>query len=183
MTLRTLPMALRQRLHTVGLWVGMAAIVAGCATPPSSTPHPEPAPAPELEAHAPEPVSPAAMAAPDLPIRGTSVANNPREYRREAAVHLYAQNNKRIYLGKLPPLLYAVGVIEADINAQGYVTHVRWLRAPTQAPEVMSEIERMIREASPYPAPVNVGKLTYTDTWLWHKSGRFQLDTLTEGQL
>jgi hypothetical protein len=27
------------------------------------------------------------------------------------------------------------------------------------------------------------GKVTYTDTWLWDKSGRFQLDTLTEGQL
>jgi periplasmic protein TonB len=182
MTPRTLLMALRQRLHTVGLWVGMAAIVAGCATPPPSTPPPEPAPAPEPEAHAPEP-PPAAMAAPDLPIRGTSMANSPREYRRDAAAHLYAQNNKRIYLGKLPPLLYAVGVIETDIDAQGYVTHVRWLRAPTHAPEVISEIERMIHEASPYPAPVNMGQLTYTDTWLWHKSGRFQLDTLTEGQL
>jgi periplasmic protein TonB len=41
----------------------------------------------------------------------------------------------------------------------------------------------MIRQASPYPAPIKVGKHTYTDTWLWHKSGRFQLDTLTEGQL
>lgn len=27
-----------------------------------------------------------------------------------------------------------------------------------------------------------LGRVTYTDTWLWHKSGRFQLDTLTEGQ-
>jgi hypothetical protein len=27
------------------------------------------------------------------------------------------------------------------------------------------------------------GRVTYTDTWLWDKSGRFQLDTLTEGQL
>jgi hypothetical protein len=24
--------------------------------------------------------------------------------------------------------------------------------------------------------------VTYTDVWLWHKSGKFQLDTLTEGQ-
>jgi len=24
--------------------------------------------------------------------------------------------------------------------------------------------------------------VTYTDVWLWHKSGQFQLDTLTEGQ-
>jgi periplasmic protein TonB len=25
--------------------------------------------------------------------------------------------------------------------------------------------------------------VTYTDIWLWDKSGKFQLDTLTEGQL
>jgi len=24
--------------------------------------------------------------------------------------------------------------------------------------------------------------VTYTETWLWDKSGRFQLDTLTQGQ-
>jgi protein TonB len=24
--------------------------------------------------------------------------------------------------------------------------------------------------------------VTWTDTWLWDESGRFQLDTLTEGQ-
>jgi 5-hydroxyisourate hydrolase-like protein (transthyretin family) len=50
-------------------------------------------------------------------------------------------------------------------------------------PEVMAEIERSVRLAAPYPAPVLLGGVTYTDTWLWHKSGRFQLDTLTEGQL
>jgi len=27
-----------------------------------------------------------------------------------------------------------------------------------------------------------MGSVTYTDTWLWDKSGRFQLDTLTQGQ-
>jgi hypothetical protein len=29
---------------------------------------------------------------------------------------------------------------------------------------------------------VNLRKVTYTETWLWHKDGQFQLDTLTEGQ-
>jgi hypothetical protein len=29
---------------------------------------------------------------------------------------------------------------------------------------------------------MRLGKVTYTDTWLWDKSGHFQLDTLTEGQ-
>jgi hypothetical protein len=47
----------------------------------------------------------------------------------------------------------------------------------------MAEIERMVRQAAPYPAPTQLGRVTYTDTWLWHRSGQFQLDTLTEGQL
>jgi len=80
-------------------------------------------------------------------------------------------------------LLYAVGVLETNIDARGFVTGVRWMRAPTHAPEVMAEIERTIRLASPFPVPARLGKLTYTDTWLWHKSGQFQLHTLSEGQL
>ena len=50
------------------------------------------------------------------------------------------------------------------------------------APEVVAEIERTVRAAAPYPVPLRLGRVTYTDTWLWDKSGNFQLDTLTEGQ-
>ena len=83
----------------------------------------------------------------------------------------------------MPPLLYAVGVFQVQIDSQGNVVKTQWMRAPTQAPEVMADIERSVRQAAPYPAPVLMGSVTYTDTWLWHKSGRFQLDTLTEGQM
>ena len=41
---------------------------------------------------------------------------------------------------------------------------------------------RTVRAAAPFPAPARMGRVTYTDTWLWDRSGRFQLDTLTEGQ-
>ena len=51
------------------------------------------------------------------------------------------------------------------------------------APEVIAEIERTVLEASPFPAATQLGRVTWTDTWLWDKSGHFQLDTLTEGQL
>ena len=57
------------------------------------------------------------------------------------------------------------------------------MRAPRHAPEVIAEIERTVRAAAPYPLPERLKKVTYTDTWLWDKSGSFQLDTLTEGQL
>jgi hypothetical protein len=112
-----------------------------------------------------------------------SSADNPRDYRRDAARHLYGQNAPRIYTGKLPPLLYAIGVLQVDVDGRGQVTRLNWMRAPSHAPEVVAEIERMVRRAAPFPRPARMGKVTYTDTWLWHKSGRFQLDTLTEGQL
>ena len=80
-------------------------------------------------------------------------------------------------------MLYAIGVLEMNIDRKGRVSGVRWLRAPRHAPEVVAEIERTVRAAAPFPLPARMGKVTYTDTWLWDKSGRFQLDTLTEGQL
>jgi periplasmic protein TonB len=113
----------------------------------------------------------------------SSGAISAKSYREDGATHLYGLNAERIYKGKLPALLYAVGVLNIDIDNTGRVTRVDWLRAPRHAPEVMAEIERTVRQASPFPAPARLGKVVYTDTWLWHKSGKFQLDTLTEGQL
>lgn len=111
-----------------------------------------------------------------------SRASTPRAYRQDAAQHLYARNTQRIYAGKLPPMLYAVGVLSVDIDLNGRVQRLHWMRAPKHAPEVIAEIERTVRSAAPYPTPARMGKVTYTDTWLWDKSGHFQLDTLTEGQ-
>jgi hypothetical protein len=114
--------------------------------------------------------------------RRVSSATNILDYRHEVASHLYALHRDDIYVGKLPPLLYAVGVLQTDIDKRGYVTGVRWMRAPSHAPEVMEQIESMVRAAAPYPAPLKIGNVTYTETWLWHKGGRWQLHTLSEGQ-
>jgi protein TonB len=114
---------------------------------------------------------------------GISQAATARAYRADAANHLYAANHERIYKGKLPPMLYAIGVLQVDVDNRGNVRSLHWMRAPRHAPEVIAEIERTVRAAAPFPAPARMGKVTYTDTWLWDRSGRFQLDTLTEGQL
>jgi protein TonB len=170
-------LSLRQSLSWASTFACIAALVAGCASKPPviAPPAPPPAPAP---AAAPVTV------APPTPFLGeTSTARTARDYRRDAAAHLYALNQSRIYPGKMPPLLYAVGVLQVQIDGHGNVVSTNWMRAPTQAPEVMADIERSVRQAAPYPAPVLMGSVTYTDTWLWHKSGRFQLDTLTEGQM
>jgi len=111
-----------------------------------------------------------------------SAAANERAYRHDAAAHVYALNGQRIYPGQLPPLLYAIGTLQVRLDAQGQVESLHWMRAPTHAPEVIAEIERTVLSDAPYPVATRLGKVTWTDTWLWDKSGRFQLDTLSEGQ-
>jgi len=173
------------------------------ATSPAQTPNQAPKQAPDqaqkpappaLAAARPSP--PAKSAAPRVrpstkpqPVPATndsiegSTAQTERDYRRAAAAHLYGQNAHRIYAGQLPPLLYAIGVLQVDVGAMGEITQINWMRVPTHAPEVVAEIEDTIRRAAPFPRPLALGSVTYTETWLWHKSGRFQLDTLTKGQL
>ncbi|EYC50496.1 hypothetical protein AZ34_05080 [Hylemonella gracilis str. Niagara R] len=110
----------------------------------------------------------------------------PSGYRLDAARHLYDLNRERIYAGVLPHYLRAVGVLEMGVDARGQVDTLRWLRAPSHAPEVMAEIERLVRQAAPYPAPapsaLQGGSARVIETWLWDQSGRFQLRTLSEGQ-
>lgn len=160
--------------------LGAAAVLASC----TSTPLP-PDPAPRLVAPTPqgEPQSaPAPQVAAAPMIIKTSMATNARAYRADAATHIYGKNAERIWKGRLPPMLYAIGVLQVEVDGRGNVRNLSWMRAPKHAPEVIAEIEKTVRDAAPFPVPARMGKVVYTDTWLWHQSGRFQLDTLTEGQ-
>ena len=166
-----------QRPTTLAL-LGTAALLASCSnvsTPPAETPRAG------VVRPAPEPAQVATAPKQSMMIK-TSSATNPRAYRVDAAQHLYALNSNRIWKGRMPPLLYAVGVLQVEVDGHGNVHNLNWMRAPRHAPEVIAEIEKTVRAAAPYPVPAKMGKVVYTDTWLWHKSGRFQLDTLTEGQ-
>ena len=147
-----------------------AFMLSACVPPqPQQVPPPQPPPPPPTQLSAPVRVT-------------VSLATTPLAYRKDAAAHVYSMNSPRIMKGKLPPNLYAVGVLQVEVGPRGEVRATNWMRAPRHAPEVMREIERIVRAADPFPVPVRMGKVTYTDTWLWDKSGSFQLDTLTEGQ-
>ena len=170
--------------------------LSGCSAPPTAKPTPRPATSqvdgtPALPAIAalpaltattsPDTVAPPAKtAAAPSPVK--SAARNAKDYRKDAASHLYARHSQSIYKGRLPPMLEAVGVLNVDIDRHGSVKSVQWMRAPRHVPQVMQQIERMVKAAAPYPVPQHMSQVTYTDVWLWHKSGKFQLDTLTEGQ-
>lgn len=170
---------LRQTLPVLGT----AAILAACTSTTPLPPQPpvqvyvKPEPAPVVAEKPAEETTASVMGA-----SRTSPASNPRAYRKDAASHIYDQNATRIFKGRLPPLLYAIGVLNVEVDRNGRVQKLDWMRKPSHAPEVVQEIERTVRAAEPFPVPARMGKVVYTDTWLWHKSGRFQLDTLTEGQ-
>lgn len=171
-----------------------ASLLAGCSgmglisSRPAEAPAPRKAEPPPVAAPAAPPAAIAAplpepaAAAPVASRPRPSGASDPRAYRADGARHLYQANRHRIYSGRLPPMLYAVGVLDVEVGSQGEVRGLNWQRAPRHAPEVIAEIERTVRAAAPFPAPARMGRVVYTDVWLWDRSGRFQLDTLTEGQ-
>ncbi len=163
------------------LSVAGAAVTALLVACSSTTPLPR---ASEAEATQPALTVAAARNAPTRAAERAQPSNaaTPRAYRADAATHIYGLNRERIWKGRLPPMLYAVGVLQVEVDRNGDVRKLDWMRAPKHAPEVVAEIERTVRAAAPFPVPARMGKVVYTDTWLWHKSGRFQLDTLTEGQ-
>jgi len=148
----------------------LTALLAGCATAPAPTAAVSAAPA----IAQPSPPQP--------PMGDISSASTAVDYRVDAAYHLYELNRTRIFHGVMPHFLYAIGVLEVQVDSRGNLTGLNWMRAPEHAPEVMAEIERTVRKAAPFPAPVRMGKASYIETWLWDASGNFQLHTLSEGQ-
>ncbi len=111
-----------------------------------------------------------------------SQALTEKAYRKDAGRHFYSAYPSQVMYGVLPPLLYAVMVTETVVDAHGKVLSVRVRRAPAGAKEVAPWVVKLIRACAPLPAPVRMGKVTFTEIWLVDKSGRFQVDSLTEGQ-
>lgn len=148
------------------------ALLAGCASTPA--PSTSSVPAPDLLLARPLP--------PLAPMGPVSSAETQADYRLDAAYHLYDKNTPRIFQGVMPHFLYAIGVLELQVDSRGNLLALNWMRAPEHAPEVIAEIERTVRNAAPFPAPVRLGQASYIETWLWDASGNFQLHTLSEGQ-
>jgi hypothetical protein len=111
-----------------------------------------------------------------------STAETAKAYKVDAAKHVYKAYANQIYKGKLPPLVHAIVVLEVELDHNGTVRDINMIRVPTHAPDVTARVKEMIHSLSPMPAPQRMGGVKFTEVWLVDKSGKFQLDTLTEGQ-
>ncbi|MGA1286402.1 MAG: hypothetical protein ACO305_00385 [Rubrivivax sp.] len=125
----------------------------------------------------PRPAKTLAVLAPDI---------DTDAYRREVGRHLYAAYPSRVYRGRLPPNLFAVLMTEAEIDAAGRVLRVSVVRPPASsaAAAVPRWVIGAIERAAPYPVPAGMGAgtLTWREVWLVDRSGRFQVQLLSEGQ-
>jgi hypothetical protein len=105
-----------------------------------------------------------------------------REFRIDAARHLYNCYPKRVYKGKMPPMLYSVMMVETELDPTGAVVNISVVRKPA-ADEVAPWVMAAIRRAAPFPAPQRMsGNVRFIEIFLVDKSGQFQVDSLTEGQ-
>jgi periplasmic protein TonB len=112
-----------------------------------------------------------------------SDAADRQAYRIDAARHVYAAYPAQVLQGKVPALVHAIVVTETEVDARGRVLGVRIVRQPSSAREVTPWVVSLIRRASPLPPPARIGRVKFVEVWLVDKSGRFQVHSLTEGQL
>ena len=111
-----------------------------------------------------------------------SMAADARAYKVDAARHFYEEYRSRIFRGRLPPLIHAVVVVETTVDENGHASRVDLVRGPTHAPDVSAAVIQAIRRAQ-LPKPTRfAGHVRFTEIWLVTRDGRFQLDSLTEGQ-
>ncbi|MBL8343033.1 MAG: hypothetical protein JNL30_16320 [Rubrivivax sp.] len=104
-------------------------------------------------------------------------------YRLEASRHLYECFPGRVYPDELPPLVYGIVSVEAEIDERGRVTSLSVVRKPA-AEEVEPWVLAVLRRAAPFPAPLRLpgGTARFVETFFVDRSGLFQTLSLTEGQ-
>lgn len=164
--------------------VSLAAFaLAACQSPAPPVPSPAPTAEPRAPIAAPKPevVKPAEADPPKVIAR--LAPNNPvlDEWKQRAAEHIHQVNRKDLFEGRPEHLLRAVIIVEVTVDRQGSVINTTIRRSPGIA-SLNTAAMRSVRNASPLPSPpaslLQKGVLTYHETWLVRKDGRFQLRTL-----
>jgi periplasmic protein TonB len=122
---------------------------------------------------------PLPLARAEAPVSG---AADERSYRRDAARMVYEAFPTHVFRGQLPALMHAIAITETDIDDDGRIRAVRLVREPAAAKEVGPWVVAMIRRLDRLPVPGQLRGHTWTEVWLVDRSGRFQTDSLSEGQ-
>ena len=159
--------------------IGLAGLglLAGCSAPPPPAPAGgEPAIAPARgPAAAPAP----AVAATGLPLPPPGPVRNWAEVRLQAAHRLVAANPNGTYLGAVPEPLLGIPVLENELNGDGSVRKVLFLRHPQEAKDTSKLAEAAVHRAAPFGDVSRLPKpWRFTETFLFNNERKFKPRTL-----
>ena len=106
------------------------------------------------------------------------------DYKTQVAQHVLQHNPDRSYSGKLPPMLPAIVVLEITVDENGGLKDVAVQRS--RDPDASRIALDSMRRSTPLPPPYQLaqagGKLTFSETFLFADSGRYQLRSLAGPQ-
>jgi hypothetical protein len=103
------------------------------------------------------------------------------EFKRQAARRMVAASPQYSYMGKPPPMMFAITIIEIEVNADGSVRNISVTRPPAN-PVAASTVEvakEAIRRGAPYG---DVSKLAkpwkWSEVFLFNDKSQFKPRTL-----
>ena len=101
------------------------------------------------------------------------------DYKTQVAHHVADHNPERAYAGTLPAMLPAIVVLEITVDRDGRLADVAVQRS--RDPDASAIALASVRRSSPLPRPPT-GRLTFSETFLFADSERYQLRSLAEPQ-
>ena len=106
------------------------------------------------------------------------------DYKTLVAHHVANHNPERTYMGILPPMLPAIVVLEITVDRAGQLADVAVQRS--RDPDASEIALASVRRSAPLPAPQQLarasGRLTFSETFLFADSERYQLRSLAGPQ-
>ena len=167
-----------ERWRLAGAGLGLAGLLAGCAQSPEPVPRSvTPAPPPVVARVAPSPAP--AVNASGLPAPGP--VRSWAELRLQAAHRMVAANPSGSFTGPVPEPLLAVPVLEIELNADGSVRRIEYLRQPHEHKETLEVAAQAVRRAAPFGDVSRLPKpWRFTETFLFSDDGKFKPRTLDQ---
>jgi len=101
------------------------------------------------------------------------------DYKTQVAHHVVDHNPERTYAGTLPPMLPAIVVLEITVDRDGQLADVAVQRS--RNPDASEIALASVRRSAPLPPPPT-GRLTFSETFLFADSERYQLRSLAGPQ-
>jgi hypothetical protein len=164
------------RAWRTGALLMASVLVAGCSMLPGGGSNTSAAASAEIAALGPLPDVPG-VAPPDTPAEAWQML---------FAQALHDHQPGKIFEGIPPNPLYAIIVLEVQLDANGGLRSVRSMRAPPHGAKERDAAIASVRAGGPYPAPpkqlVKNGVAKFTETWLFNNARKFRLRTLAAEQ-